>query len=138
MPARELGIRIGLLPAGPLGAITDVPGLRVGHATLISGDGALRVGHGPVRTGVTVILPRDAIGANPVFAGTHTLNGNGEMTGLEWVRESGMMTTPIGLTNTHSVGEVRDALVSASVAGARPDRPRWSLPVVAETWDGRL
>jgi D-aminopeptidase len=138
MPARELGIRIGVLPAGPLGAITDVPGVRVGHATLISGDGTLHVGQGPVRTGVTVILPREAIGAGPVFAGTHTLNGNGEMTGLEWVRESGMLTTPIGLTNTHSVGVVRDALVSASVAGAPPDRPRWSLPVVAETWDGRL
>ena len=139
MRARDLGIAIGLLPTGPLNAITDVGGVRVGHATLIDGDGPLVVGRGPVRTGVTVVLPHDGdVGSEPVFAGTHTLNGNGELTGLEWVRESGMLTTPIGLTNTHSVGVVRDALVVASVRNAPADRPRWSLPVVGETWDGYL
>jgi D-aminopeptidase len=138
MRARDLGIVIGELPTGPLNAITDVPGVRVGHTTLISGDGRLVVGKGPIRTGVTVILPHEGDpGREPVFAGSHTLNGNGEMTGLEWVRESGMLTTPIGLTNTHSVGVVRDALVAASVRG-RPAGGLWSLPVVAETWDGYL
>jgi D-aminopeptidase len=138
MRARDLGITIGTLPTGPMNAITDVPGVRVGHTTLISGDGPLVVGTGPIRTGVTVILPHDGDpGREPVFAGSHTLNGNGEMTGLEWVRESGMLTTPIGLTNTHSVGVVRDALVAASVSG-REGVGAWSLPVVAETWDGYL
>src|SRR5215475_6157808 len=113
---RDLGILIGRLPSGPKGAITDVAGVRVGHATLISGEGPLVVGHGPVRTGVTVILPHDGeIGEEPLFAGCHRLNGNGELTGLEWVRESGQLTTPIGLTNTHSVGVVRDALIAAGV-----------------------
>jgi D-aminopeptidase len=138
MRARDLGIVIGELPTGPLNAITDVPGVRVGHTTLISGDGPLVVGKGPIRTGVTVILPHDGDpGREPVFAGSHTLNGNGEMTGLEWVRESGMLTSPIGLTNTHSVGVVHDALITADVA-AREEVGRWSLPVVAETWDGYL
>ena len=138
MRARDLGILIGNMATGPLNAITDVAGVRVGHTTLISGDGPLVVGKGPIRTGVTVILPHDGDpGREPVFAGSHTLNGNGEMTGLEWVRESGMLTTPIGLTNTHSVGVVRDALVAASVA-ARHEVGLWSLPVVAETWDGYL
>ena len=139
MRARDLGMAIGLLPTGALNAITDVAGVRVGHATLVDGDGPLVVGRGPVRTGVTVVLPHDGdVGIEPVFAGTHTLNGNGELTGLEWVRESGMLTTPIGLTNTHSVGVVRDALVTASARSAPVDRPRWSLPVVGETWDGYL
>jgi D-aminopeptidase len=139
MRARDLGIRIGLLPTGPLNAITDVAEVAVGHATLVEGDGPLVVGRGPVRTGVTVILPHAGdVGSEPVFAGTHTLNGNGELTGLEWIREAGMLTTPIGLTNTHSVGVVRDALVAASVRSAPADRPRWSLPVVGETWDGYL
>ena len=90
MRARDLGIVIGDLPTGPLNAITDVAGVRVGHATLISGDGPLVVGEGPIRTGVTVIMPHDGDpGREPVFAASHTLNGNGEMTGLEWVRESG-------------------------------------------------
>lgn len=138
MRARDLGIAVGTLPTGPLNAITDVAGVRVGHTTLISGDGPLVVGEGPIRTGVTVILPHDGDpGGAPVFAGSHTLNGNGEMTGLEWVRESGMLTTPIGLTNTHSVGVVRDALVARSVTG-REEVGLWSLPVVAETWDGYL
>lgn len=139
MRARELGIVIGELDPGALNAITDVPGVRVGHTTLIEGDGPLVVGRGPVRTGVTVVLPQEGdIGKEPLFAGCHTLNGNGEMTGLEWVRESGMLTTPIGLTNTHSVGVVRDALVAASVSTRVGDGPRWSLPVVGETWDGYL
>jgi len=138
MRARDLGITVGTLPTGLLNAITDVAGVRVGHTTLISGDGPLVVGSGPIRTGVTVILPHDGDpGQEPVFVGSHTLNGNGEMTGLEWVRESGMLTTPIGLTNTHSVGVVRDALVAASVSG-REEVSAWSLPVVAETWDGHL
>ena len=138
MRARDLGITIGTLPTGSLNAITDVAGVRVGHTTLIEGYGALVVGQGPIRTGVTIIQPHDGDpGRAPVFAGSHTLNGNGEMTGLEWVRESGMLTTPIGLTNTHSVGVVRDALVAASVSG-RDEVGLWSLPVVAETWDGYL
>jgi D-aminopeptidase len=132
MRARDLGIRLGLLPTGRLNAITDVAGVRVGHRTLIRG--------GAVRTGVTVVLPHDGDpGLEPVFAGSHTLNGNGEMTGLEWVRESGMLSSPIGLTNTHSVGIVHHALVGVSArhAAGRPG-PRWSLPVVTETWDGYL
>ena len=138
MRARDLGIVIGDLPAGPLNAITDVPGVRVGHTTLIEGDGPLVVGTGPIRTGVTVILPGDGDPrAAPAFAGSHTLNGYGEMTGLEWVRESGMLMTPIGITNTHSVGIVRDALIEASIrAGLQAGA--WALPVVAETWDGYL
>ncbi len=138
--ARDLGIAIGRLPAGLWNAITDVPGVRVGHSTLIAGDGPLAVGHGPVRTGVTVILPRSGdIGWDPVFAGHHVLNGNGEMTGMAWVAESGLLTTPVALTNTHSVGVVRDALIAHAVARAG-DAPAdaWSLPVVAETWDGFL
>ncbi len=136
MRARDLGIVIGLLPPGANNAITDVDGVRVGHATLVDGDGPLVVGAGPVRTGVTVILPHAARSARAVFAGTHTLNGNGELTGLEWVRESGLLTTPIGLTNTHSVGVVRDALVTASIHGAPHGQPRWALPVVGDV--GRL
>ncbi len=138
MRARDLGISIGTLRPGPLNAITDVAGVRVGHTTLISGDGPLVVGSGPIRTGVTIVHPHGGDpGREPVFAAAHTLNGNGEMTGLEWVRDSGMLTTPIGLTNTHSVGVVRDALVAASMRG-REEVGLWSLPVVAETWDGYL
>ena len=137
MRARDLGIAPGQMTPGPLNAITDVAGVRVGHVTLVEGEGALVVGRGPVRTGVTVILPRDGdIGAEPAFAGAHVLNGNGELTGLEWVRESGMLTTPIALTNTHSVGVVRDALVAAGAR--RAGGVSWSLPVVGETWDGYL
>jgi D-aminopeptidase len=119
--ARDLGIQIGRLPSGPANAITDVPGIRVGHTTLIQGEN--------VRTGVTVLVPPE-----PSFAGAHRINGNGELTGLEWVRDSGLLTTPIGLTNTHSVGVVRDAIV----AHARPGESDWTLPVVGETWDGFL
>lgn len=132
MRARDLGIILGELPPGRLNAITDVEGVRVGHRTLIRGEA--------VRTGVTVILPHDGDpGSEPVFAGTHTLNGNGEMTGLEWIREVGTLISPIGLTNTHSVGIVHHALVGASSRQApSAGHPRWSLPVVAETWDGYL
>jgi D-aminopeptidase len=142
MRAREAGIRIGLLEPGPLDAITDVEGVRVGHETLISGDGPLVVGAGPVRTGVTVILPRaDHAWNRPLFAGTHTLNGAGEMTGLEWLRESGTLTGPIGITNTHSVGTVRDTFVGyeAEMRAASGDTGHWwCVPVVAETYDGVL
>jgi D-aminopeptidase len=119
--ARELGIEIGEGTPGPLNAITDVDGVRVGHTTLIEGEN--------VRTGVTVVLPP----AGDQFAGSHRLNGNGELTGLAWVRESGFLTTPVALTNTHSVGVVRDALCAAAQGKAD-----WSLPVVGETWDGLL
>jgi D-aminopeptidase len=135
---RDLGLTIGQLPPGPNNAITDVAGVRVGTVTLIEGEGPLVVGQGPVRTGVTVIVPHDAIGDSPVFAGCHTLNGNGEMTGLEWLREAGQLTTPIAITNTHSVGIVRDALVAADMATRSPSVSYWSLPVVAETYDGGL
>ena len=106
-----------------MNAITDVEGMRVGHSTIIEGD--------DVRTGVTVVVP----GELPLFAAPFRLNGNGEMTGLEWVRESGLLTTPVAITNTFSVGVVRDAIVESQV---RISRDRWHLPVVAETWDGRL
>jgi D-aminopeptidase len=135
---RDLGLTVGQLPPGPLNAITDVEGVRVGVTTLIEGDGPLRVGEGPVRTGVTVIVPHDTIGREVVFAGCHRLNGNGELTGLEWVRESGTLSTPVALTNTHSVGVVRDALVAAEMRGRTDLTAYWSLPVVGETYDGTL
>lgn len=139
MRARELGIRIGRLTPGEHDAITDVRGIRVGHTTLIEGDGPLVVGEGPVRTGVTIIKPHDGdIWAEPVFAGCHRLNGNGELTGLEWIREAGLLGGPVAITNTHSVGTVRDALVSHAVAHRRHGGGLWSLPVVGETWDGLL
>jgi D-aminopeptidase len=139
MRARDLGIAIGRGTPGPNNAITDVAGVTVGHTTLIEGEGPLRVGHGPVRTGVTVVLPRpaDAWG-EPLFAGCHRLNGNGELTGLEWIRESGRLHGPVAITNTHSVGVVRDALVAASVERTRDPEAWWSLPVVGETYDGTL
>jgi D-aminopeptidase len=139
MRARELGIQIGRMEPGGHNAISDVAGVRVGHTTLISGDGALRVGEGPVRTGVTVVVPHDGdIWTEPVFAGAHRLNGNGELTGLEWVREAGMLAGAIGITNTHSVGTVRDALIEAAAMsrGGRDDF--WALPTVGETYDGAL
>jgi D-aminopeptidase len=138
MRARDLGIVIGQLPTGPLNALTDVAGIRVGHTTLVEGEGPLRVGHGPVRTGVTVIVPHDGPSHEALYAGAHTLNGNGEMTGLAWIAESGMLTTPIGLTNTHSVGMVHHALIEAHRRAAGDGANHWSLPVVAETWDGYL
>ncbi len=139
MRARDHGIVIGDGTPGEQNALTDVAGIRVGHRTLHSGAGRLIVGKGPIRTGVTVILPPGDVWAAPVFAGCHRLNGNGEMTGLEWVRESGMLTTPVALTNTHSVGVVRDALLLDRLRRPEPDLPSpWALPVVAETWDGVL
>ena len=138
MRARDLGIEIGRLAPGPLDSIGDVAGVRVGHTTLIEGDGRLHVGEGPVRTGVTVIVPHDGdIWREPLFAGAHRLNGNGELTGLEWIRESGLLGGAIGLTNTHSVGVVHDALI-AEAARSRGDEEFWSLPVVGETYDGAL
>ncbi len=120
MRARDLGIRIGLLQPGPLNAITDVAGVRVGHTTLVEGEGPLIVGKGPVRTGVTVIRPHDGDPhREAVFAGTHQLNGNGEFTGWQWIRESGLLTTPIAITNTSSVGTVRDGIISFEARARR-------------------
>ena len=139
MRARDHGIVIGRLRPGPFNAITDVTGVRVGHTTLIRGDGPRVVGEGPVRTGVTAIVPHDGDPfVEPVFAGCHRLNGNGELTGLEWVRESGFLTSPIAITNTHSVGVVHDALIAHAVRHHRPGAEFWSLPVVGETYDGVL
>jgi L-aminopeptidase/D-esterase-like protein len=138
--ARDLGVPFDGAP-GPLNAITDVNGVTVGHTTLISGEGKLQIGKGPVRTGVTAILPRgkDSM-SNPVFAGWWSLNGNGEMTGTTWVEESGFLEGPVMITNTHSVGVVRDAVIQWRVTHGQPDPTGywWSLPVVAETWDGWL
>ena len=139
MRARELGITIGEGRPGRFNAITDVPGVRVGHCTLIHGDGPLRVGSGPVRTGVTVVFPHEgSVWDEPIFAGLHSLNGNGEVTGAHWIRESGLLTSPIGLTNTHSVGVVRDTLVSLEGRQRSNQDLFWGLPVVGETWDGYL
>ncbi len=139
MRARDLGLEIGVLPSGPNDAITDVEGVRVGHSTIVRGEGPLVVGEGPVRTGVTVICPREGLARDePVFAGCHRFNGNGEMTGLEWIREAGALTTPVGITNTHSVGAVRDALIAAELEERSGADEYWSLPVVAETYDGTL
>ena len=138
--ARDLGIPFDGTP-GKFNAITDVPGVEVGYTTLISGEGKLEVGKGPVRTGVTAILPRGRDAMNdPVFAGYFSLNGNGEMTGTAWVEESGFLEGPIVLTNTHSVGVARDAVIAWRLAHGGPDAEgfAWSLPVVAETWDGWL
>src|SRR5215204_654088 len=137
--ARELGIRVGDLSPGARDAITDVEGVRVGHATIVRGEGPLLVGEGPVRTGVTVVCPREGLARDePVFAGSHRFNGNGEMTGLEWIREAGVLATPVAITNTHSVGIVRDALVKAEIKARTDEEEYWCLPVVAETYDGTL
>ncbi|HYN81916.1 MAG TPA: P1 family peptidase [Gemmatimonadaceae bacterium] len=135
--ARELGIAasIGGTP-GALDAITDVAGVEVGHTTLVSGKGKLVVGRGPVRTGVTVIHPRGKNSADPVFGAWATLNGNGEMTGTTWLQESGILEGPVAITNTHSVGLVRDGILQWQVS--RPGLQPWGLPVVAETYDGGL
>jgi D-aminopeptidase len=132
----DLKLPIGGTP-GPLDAITDVAGVEVGHATLITGSGKLVVGQGPVRTGVTVVHPRGKANSDPVFAAWFTLNGNGEMTGTTWVQESGYLEGPIGITNTHSVGVVRDAIIKWEVTQKNVLQPWW-LPVVAETYDGNL
>jgi D-aminopeptidase len=139
MRSRDLGIFIGRGTPGPLDAISDVPGVRVGHTTLVSGEGPLVVGQGPVRTGVTVVVPHDGdVFTDPVYAGCHRLNGNGELTGLEWIRESGLLTSPIAITNTHSVGIVHDAIIEAAVRALPFGTSYWSLPVAGETWDGLL
>jgi L-aminopeptidase/D-esterase-like protein len=134
--ARDLRIPFDGTP-GPLNAITDVAGVKVGHTTLIRGDGPLQVGNGPVRTGVTVVLPRAERPDDPVFAGWFSLNGNGEMTGTTWVEESGFMEGPLAITNTHSVGVVRDALIEWQVRRNAMNQA-FALPVVAETYDGWL
>jgi D-aminopeptidase len=137
--ARDLGVPFDGTP-GPYNAITDVKGVEVGHTTLISGSGKLKVGEGPVRTGVTAVLPRGKDSLDPVFGGWFTLNGNGEMTGTTWLEDSGFLDGPVMITNTHSVGVVRDAVIAWRVKKAPPDQAgyEWSLPVVAETYDGDL
>ncbi len=138
--ARDLGVPFEGEP-GPLNAITDVAGVQVGYTTIIRGEGKLEVGKGPVRTGVTAIVPRGPETMNdPVYAGFFSLNGNGEMTGTAWLEESGFLEGPLLLTNTHSVGVVRDAAIAWRVSHGKPDTTGywWSLPVVAETWDGFL
>ena len=138
--ARDLGVPFDGTP-GPLNAITDVSGVAVGHVTLIQGEGKLVVGKGPVRTGVTAILPRGRASLDdPVFAGAFALNGAGEMTGTTWVEESGFLEGPVMITNTHSVGAVHEGTIAWRVAQAGPDPTGywWSNPVVAETWDGEL
>jgi L-aminopeptidase/D-esterase-like protein len=134
--ARDLGATFDGTP-GPLNAITDVAGVEVGMTTLIRGDGPLKVGAGPVRTGVTAILPRGKASGDPVMAAWFSLNGNGEMTGTTWVDEGGFLEGPVLITNTHSVGVVRDAAIAWSLKHQKMFQP-WSLPVVAETWDGVL
>jgi len=138
--ARALGVPFDGTP-GKWNAITDVSGVEVGYTTLISGEGKLDVGKGPVRTGVTAIVPRGHASLNdPVYAGSFSLNGNGEMTGTAWVEESGFLEGPVVITNTHSVGVARDAAIAWRLAHGAADKTGywWSLPVVAETWDGWL
>jgi D-aminopeptidase len=138
--ARDLQVPFDGTP-GQFNAITDVPGVVVGHTTLISGEGKLQRGTGPVRTGVTAILPRGAANSTPVFGGYFSQNGNGEMTGTAWLEESGFAEGPIMITNTHSVGLVRDTVIKWQIGEADKGHrtmPLWSLPIVAETWDGFL
>jgi D-aminopeptidase len=136
--ARGLGLALPGTP-GPFNAITDVDGVAVGYATIIEGDGPLVVGKGPVRTGVTAILPRP-VSANPApcFAGVSVLNGNGEMTGTLWIEENGQLETPITITNTHSCGTARDATIKWMVKNGIGQNQDWGLPVAAETYDGEL
>ena len=138
--ARDLGVPFDGTP-GPLNAITDVAGVEVGYTTLIRGEGKLVVGKGPVRTGVTAIIPRGHDSLNdPVYAGVFSLNGNGEMTGTNWIEESGFLEGPIVITNTHSVGVARDAVIAWRIKHGAADSSGywWSLPLVAETWEGFL
>jgi D-aminopeptidase len=137
--ARDLGVPFDGT-TGQFNAITDVKGVEVGHTTLISGSGKLKVGTGPVRTGVTAILPRGKASLDPVFGGWFSLNGNGEMTGTTWLEESGVLDGPVMITNTHSVGVVRDAVIAWRIKQAPPDAEgySWSLPIVAETADDDL
>ncbi len=133
--ARDLGVPFPGTP-GPWNAITDVRGVEVGHHTIIRGEGELRVGEGPVRTGVTAVLPRGRRSRGRVFAAWFTLNGNGEMTGTTWLRDRGILEGAVMITNTHSVGAVHEATIAW--AQENLEAPDWSLPVVAETWDGFL
>src|SRR6202045_3132360 len=137
--ARDLGVPFDGTP-GANNAITDVKGVEVGHTTLILGSGKLEIGKGPVRTGVSAIHPRGKTSNDAVFAAWFTLNGNGEMTGTTWVDDSGFLNGPVMITNTPSVGVVRDAVIAWKVKHGGPDMEGyfWSLPVVAETWDGWL
>jgi L-aminopeptidase/D-esterase-like protein len=135
--ARDLGIPFDGTP-GAFNSITDVKGVEVGHTTLISGEGNLEVGKGPVRTGVTAIHPRGKTSNDPVFAGWFSLNGNGEMTGTTWVEESGFLEGPVMITNTSSVGVVRDAVIAWQLRQFNKTMQPWGLPTVAETWDGWL
>jgi len=137
--ARDLGVPFEGTP-GPLNAITDVAGVEVGHTTIIRGHGKRVPGRGPVRTGVTAIFPRGKESSDYVFAGWFPLNGNGELTGTAWLEESGFLEGPVLLTNTHSVGVVRDAVIAWRVrhGGVDASGYYWSLPVVGETWDGEL
>lgn len=135
--ARDLGIPFDGTP-GQFNAITDVAGVEVGLVTLVSGTGKLTPGKGPVRTGVTAVLPRGRESRDQVFAAWFTLNGNGEMTGTTWVEESGFLEGPVMITNTHSVGVVRDAVIAWQMLKQGKTFQPWSLPVVAETWDGFL
>ena len=138
--ARDLGVPFEGTP-GPLNAVTDVAGVEVGYTTIIRGEGKLVVGKGPVRTGVTAIIPRGHDSLNdPVYAGMFSLNGNGEMTGTHWIEESGFLEGPVVITNTHSVGIARDALIAWRIKHGASDASGywWSLPLVAETWDGWL
>lgn len=135
--ARGLGIPFDGTP-GQLNAITDVAGVEVGQVTLISGQGKLITGKGPIRTGVTAVLPRGKDSTDQVFGAWFTLNGNGEMTGTTWVEESGFIEGPIMITNTHSVGTVRDAVIAWQMKKQGKTFQPWSLPIVAETWDGFL
>jgi len=136
---RDLGVPFDGVP-GPFNAITDVKGIEVGHTTLISGDAKSSAGTRPVRTGVTAVLPRGKDSNDPVFAGWFTENGNGEMTGTTWVEDSGFLEGPVMITNTHSVGIVRDAVIAWRLKHGGRDKQgySWSLPIVAETWDGYL
>ncbi|OGU31728.1 MAG: aminopeptidase [Ignavibacteria bacterium GWA2_55_11] len=135
--ARDIGVPFEGTP-GKFNAITDVAGVEVGYATLIEGSGKLIVGKGPVRTGVTAVLPRGKASADQCFSAWFTLNGNGEMTGTTWVQESGYLEGPVMITNTHSVGVVRDAVIAWQMKTQGSTFQPWSLPVVAETWDGGL
>ncbi|HPW18207.1 MAG TPA: P1 family peptidase [Candidatus Aminicenantes bacterium] len=135
--ARDLGVPFDGAP-GAWNAITDVAGVEVGMTTLVSGTGRLVAGRGPVRTGVTAVFPRPKAERNQVFAAWSKLNGNGEMTGTAWLEESGFLEGPVLVTNTHSVGVVRDAVIAWQLARLGDKHPTWSLPVVAETWDGDL
>jgi D-aminopeptidase len=135
--ARDLGVPFEGTP-GRLNAITDVPGVEVGATTLIRGDGPLKVGEGPVRTGVTVVFPRGKHSSDNVYAGWFSLNGNGEMTGTTWLEEAGLLKGPVAITNTHSVGVVRDSVIEWAFKQNLMKADEWSLPVVAETWDGWL